>query len=66
MPFRLNGHTWYYNEKDPLWAIGHAEPWVIALFERNGLVVQEIVHGTWCGCKDSLSGRDTVFVRKKT
>ena len=63
---RLDANCKYYDEKDPLWAIGYRQEWVLELFDRHGLEVEHpILYGLWCGRAAAKSGQDSLFVRKK-
>ncbi len=49
MPNRLNDHTYYYKEEDPLHAIGYDEEAFFDMFVENGLCVDQVIPGSWCG-----------------
>lgn len=49
MPHRLNAHTRYFNEGDPLHAIGYEQAAFEGMVRDTGLVVEDVVLGSWCG-----------------
>lgn len=49
MPHRLNGHTRYHDQADPLYAIGYDEQAFLGLLAESGLRADQVVLGGWCG-----------------
>lgn len=62
---------WTYSPRVPELAIGYDESWTRALYTRNGLTIDEIYGGGWCGrtgrwsFESGLGGQDVVVATKQ-
>jgi SAM-dependent methyltransferase len=61
---------WTYSPKIPELAIGFDESYIQALYARNGLVIDEVYRGAWCGRvghwpnASGLGGQDVIVATK--
>ena len=63
-PYRYSETCFYYNEQDPLYAIAFDEGWVYEMLRANGLGVDHIIYGTWCGRVGTRVFQDTLIIRR--
>lgn len=71
MRHQLNADCWYFDEKDPLWAISFTEEWVLNTLARHGLrLASPPDYGGWCGRRrvraadEKLAYQDSLFIEK--
>lgn len=55
---------WTSAADDPEEATGYPEEYVEALYQKNGMAIEKILYGHWCGRKQFYEFQDVVFGRK--
>jgi SAM-dependent methyltransferase len=62
MKHRHSEHCWYFDEKDPLWAISYDWEWVERQVLAAGLTVEQTLAGSWCGRRGATVYQDTLIL----
>jgi SAM-dependent methyltransferase len=63
MPYELNEHCRYKDEKDPLHAIGYSQDWFCELIKKTGLKLEsDPILGRWCGRKEGYRWQDILIL----
>jgi hypothetical protein len=65
LPFDHGEGVWRYRyEHSPESAVAYDESFIKQLLEQHGLVLRNLIYGTWSGRKDGLSYQDLLLIRK--
>lgn len=54
-------HGAYFIEKNPEAALAYNEDFIIELYRENGLEINDIYYGSWCGRENYLSYQDIII-----
>lgn len=60
----FNGHTAFFNDADPLHAIGYEEHALLGWVADAGLRLEKTMYGGWCGRRNAPVFQDTMLIRR--